>query len=80
MLNAIWVSKLGIFYEYYTKAGPRSCNGWPCFSTIKLLNKHDWKLAQKAIQKEISRRENFDMFDDTPEETEDNVENPDSQY
>lgn len=35
------IRDIGLIYEHYDKAGPRSCNGQPMFFSFRLLNVHD---------------------------------------
>ena len=55
------MADLGIIYEDYSKAGPRSVNGYPCFSSFRILSRNDWERARKAIIKELEHRENMEV-------------------
>ena len=55
------LEKLGVIYEYYSKAGPRGINGYPIFYSFCILNKSDWARAAAAIQKELERRETMEI-------------------
>lgn len=35
------IKDIGLIYEYYDKAGPRSINGLPCFYSLAFLDKFD---------------------------------------
>jgi hypothetical protein len=35
------IEKIGLIYEYYDKAGPRSVNGYPSFFSMQMLNRDD---------------------------------------
>lgn len=41
MINQMIELKLSLIYEYYSEAGPRSVNGYPCFLSMKWLNVDD---------------------------------------
>ena len=60
-----WVKEyrgdIGIFYEYYDKAMPRSCNGLPCFMSFAILSWGDWERVWKAYEKETKRREEIEV-------------------
>jgi hypothetical protein len=53
------LKRVGCVYEYYDKALPRSINGYPCFTSMRLMHAEDWKRAQAAIVAEIERRKNI---------------------
>lgn len=42
---------IGMIYEYYDKAGPRSVNGYPCFFSLCYLNKHDTMIVWEKYAK-----------------------------
>lgn len=50
------VKEIGILYEYWHLAGPRSINGYPIFFSMHIMHVEDWKKAQKAIANELLRR------------------------
>lgn len=50
------LKNIGILYEYYSKALPRSVNGRPVFGSMYMLNVADWKKARKAIEREMALR------------------------
>jgi len=52
---------LGIVWEDYSEAGPRSVNGLPCFMSCKFMSKSDWKRACTAIEKEQKRRDRMTL-------------------
>lgn len=64
-LYKAWVMEfggnIGIFYEYYDKAGPRSCNGYPMFMSFRILNRPDWERVWKAYEREAKRREEIEV-------------------
>ena len=39
-----YVNDVGMLFEYYDKSFPRSINGYPIFSSLQILSKHDAKL------------------------------------
>jgi hypothetical protein len=47
---------LGILYEEYSKALPRSCNGYPSFFSVRIMHRLDWKKALQVIVAEEERR------------------------
>lgn len=50
------ISQVGLIYEYYDKAGPRSVNGFPTFMAAKMLHVEDWKIAFPKVLEEQERR------------------------
>jgi len=48
-------SDIGVFYEYHSKSLPRSINGYPCFTSVRMLHRLDWIRARKAIIAEQER-------------------------
>jgi hypothetical protein len=52
---------VGVIWEYYSKAGPRSINGRPIFFSLNVLHIDDWERAKKAINREIERRQNIEL-------------------
>jgi len=55
------LQNIGVIYEYISKAGPRSINGYPCFFSFRILNKADWLRAHAAIVRELKRREDMEI-------------------
>lgn len=55
------LSQVGVLYEEYSKASPRSINGRPMFISFKMLHIDDWKRVQPVIEKEIERRKNIEL-------------------
>lgn len=55
------MSDLGVIYEEYSKAGPRSINGYPCFFSFRVLSRNDWERARKAINRELEHRESMEV-------------------
>lgn len=43
------LNDVGMVYEYNSKAGPRSVNGYPVFTSLNLLNKADFKKVNEKI-------------------------------
>lgn len=41
----------GMFYEYLSEAGPRTCNGMPMFMSMKVLNMTDTKEMFEIVRK-----------------------------
>ena len=51
------IEDIAVVYEYMSKAGPRSINGYPCFTSLSFLNKEDWKRVlekHKEIESALS--------------------------
>jgi hypothetical protein len=40
-----------VFYEYMSKAGPSSINGYPCFLTFQWVTREEWVKALQTYQK-----------------------------
>lgn len=59
--SATRLQNLGVIYEHYDKAGPRSVNGMPIFFSCQTLSKNDWKRCIKAITRELERREDMEI-------------------
>jgi len=55
------LQNLGVIYEHYSKAGPRSVNGQPIFFSCCILSRSDWQRASAAIVRELERRENMEI-------------------
>lgn len=50
---------LGVFYEYYDRAGPMSINGFPMFFSFKVLHREDCDLVDEAIREIKAAVENI---------------------
>ena len=63
------VAKIGLIYEYISKAGPRAINGYPTFMSMNLMRQEDWEIARREIIKEQKRRQKqeFDLDDKASE-------------
>jgi hypothetical protein len=48
--------EVGLIWEYLDRAGPRAINGYPIFSSCRIMHRDDWEKAHAAISKEIDRR------------------------
>jgi hypothetical protein len=46
-----YINDIGLIYEYYHKAGPRSINGYPCFFSLNILSKHDSAIVGEKYEK-----------------------------
>lgn len=55
-LNHLEPSSIGTIYEYFDKALPQGINGYPMFTSCKLLNMEDWRTAHKIIVAELEQR------------------------
>lgn len=38
-----------LFYEYLSKAGPRSMNGYPMFMSLNIITKEEWPLLEQYL-------------------------------
>lgn len=45
------LSTLGLLYEYMDKAMPRSINGYPCFMSVRMLNRDDATKMLEYVKK-----------------------------
>lgn len=52
---------IGIFWEYYDKALPRSINGFPIFGSMRVMHKDDWSIAAKTINREWARLDELEL-------------------
>lgn len=52
-----YVSQIGVVWEHYDKAMPRSVNGYPMFLSCHLMNMDDWERCLKVIREEQERRD-----------------------
>jgi hypothetical protein len=50
---------VGLIYEYYDKAGPRSINGYPMFFSMYLLNNKDAEWTINLVGKLYEQRQAF---------------------
>lgn len=60
-LEGIPLESLGMVWEYNNKALPRCINGYPMFTSCRMMHKDDWKRAFEAINKEKERRESIEV-------------------
>jgi hypothetical protein len=49
-LEGIEPKTIGLMYEYYDQAGPRSVNGMPCFFSFRILHRDNIEDLQKYIE------------------------------
>lgn len=61
------VKNIGLIYEYYDKAGPRSVNGYPIFFSLRYIHTKDWERARKVIHAELERRKAIELPPEEPE-------------
>ena len=54
-------NRIGLIWEYMSKAGPMCVNGYPTFFSMRLMNVEDWAIVQKAAQREFERRKNIEL-------------------
>jgi hypothetical protein len=67
-----YLNSIGLIWEYFSNAGPRSINGYPQFFSCHLMHRDDWDRARKAII-ELDNREKSDverLLDDSVTEPE----------
>lgn len=50
---------LGVLWEWNSKAGLRSINGMPTFTSCNMLHKDDWDRARNAVNAEMDRRKSI---------------------
>lgn len=55
------LKKVGVLYAPMSAALPRSINGYPMFTEVRVLHRDDWARASKAIHRELSRREKLEI-------------------
>lgn len=55
------LDQIGCLWEYWDRALPRSVNGQPIFSNVRVMHRDDWGRALKAITKEREHRENIEI-------------------
>lgn len=55
-----YINNIGMVYEYYDKAGPRSINGYPIFMSMHILSKEDTKRFIEMYQKYEEMRKEFE--------------------
>lgn len=55
------VEDVGCIWEWMDKAGPRSINGLPIFTSCHIMGKADFLKADRAIRAELERRKNIEI-------------------
>lgn len=55
-----FLKNIGMLYEDHSKAGPRSCNGYPIFMSCKIMSIEDTKRFVEIYRKYEEMRENFE--------------------
>ncbi len=55
------MSEIGVFWEWNRTAMPRSINGYPMFSSVRMLHVKDWERAFESYKLEMKRRKNIKM-------------------
>jgi len=55
------LKQVGVIYENKSAALPRSINGQPMFTSMRVLHVDDWQRAWAAILKEEERRKNIEL-------------------
>lgn len=58
---------IGVVYEYWSQALPRSINGYPIFASCRFLHRLDWARAAKVIDRELKRQKEMEIPPDEPE-------------
>lgn len=46
-----YVKEIGIIWEYLSKAGPRSINGYPMFLSMRVMHREDWEKIFPAVER-----------------------------
>lgn len=54
-------SRVGVLWEYWDQALPRSINGLPCFISMNIMSPEMWQLAYKLIKAEEKRRADLSL-------------------
>lgn len=67
-VHAHYFKDIGVVWEWLSKAGPRSINGYPIFFSCRLMHREDWEKARRAAQKEMDRRKELDLDLDVQDE------------
>jgi hypothetical protein len=57
-IKSLKKAKIGLFFEYYDKAGPMSVNGYPTFFSVQMLSEDDTKRLFEVHDKIKSAVEN----------------------
>lgn len=52
-------NNIGLIYEYYSEAGPRSINGYPIFFSFRILTKEETDRTQAFIDEYTKMKEAF---------------------
>jgi hypothetical protein len=50
---------IGLLYEYYDKAGPRSFNGYPIFMSVQILSVDEYQIMVKHFEEYSAIKESF---------------------
>lgn len=50
------LGQIGLFWEYWSAALPRSINGYPCFPSMHVMHIEDWRKVAPAVNNELLRR------------------------
>jgi hypothetical protein len=58
----VYLTSIGLIYEYLTEAGPMGLNGGPIFTSLRLLNKEDSEKVFSYYEKYKKLREEVDNF------------------
>jgi hypothetical protein len=48
---------VGTIWEYFDKSLPRGVNGYPMFTSLRIMCKADWRRATAAINKILEKRQ-----------------------
>lgn len=55
-----FLKNIGMVYEFYSQAGPRSINGYPIFMSFKIVSIDDTNKFIEKYNKYVKMRENFE--------------------
>ncbi len=59
--NPSSLGNIGLFYEYLSQSLPREINGYPMFTSVRLMSREDWDRARKAIVREQERLKTIEV-------------------
>jgi hypothetical protein len=66
LITAEEAKKGGFIYEYWNKAGPRAINGYPMFSSHRLVKAKDARKIWKYVRQYQKMTEQFETPSDKP--------------
>lgn len=57
---------IGVLWEYLEQALPRGINGYPMFTSVRMMHRLDWDRARKALILEQERQKSLELPPDDP--------------